>query len=89
MTDANVPGSPGARPPLAVVSSPPRTRHEPTAAADAPRRAPARVPTPRHAHAPVLERTEPPPPPDVASRALGLMLKPAAKALARLIGPLH
>lgn len=70
-----------------LASAPPRTRNEPSSNQFEPRRAPPRVPTPRHAHAPVLERTEPPPP-DVATRALGFVLKPAAKALARLIGPL-
>ncbi|MFO0749498.1 MAG: hypothetical protein U1F43_28085 [Myxococcota bacterium] len=75
--------------PLLVPRSPPRTREEPAPAALSSGRAPPRVPQPRHSHAPVVARPEPPPSPDVASRALDLVLKPAAKALARIMEPLH
>ena len=80
--------------PLPVPRAPTRTRTEPSLTALAPGRAPPRVPTPRHAHAPLIERRErvqvepAPADDDVASRALGLVLKPAARVLARLIGPM-
>lgn len=54
-------------------------------------RAPARVPIPRNAHAPVRRSVEVPAPlqPDVKQRAIDLMLRPAARILARLMSPLH
>ena len=54
-------------------------------------RTPARVPIPRNAHAPVrrAEPELPVPVADVKQRAIDLMLRPAARILARLMSPLH
>jgi len=52
-------------------------------------RVPPRVPIPRNAHAPV-RRAEPEPlAAEVKQRAIEMMLRPAARILARLMSPLH